>query len=78
MLNCALKDRTKEHSDTKRELLHYIHCHDHRYIAHTDSFKLEIELKETIRERISELEGTDEDKGHVFESLSTSGFILKQ
>ena len=42
----------------KRELSRYVHYHD-RYKAHTDSFKLEIKLKETIQENISKLEERD-------------------
>ncbi|KAJ9674612.1 hypothetical protein PVL29_023883 [Vitis rotundifolia] len=42
----------------KRELSRYVHYHD-RFKAHTDSFKLEIKLKETIQEKISKLEERD-------------------
>lgn len=42
----------------KRDLYRYMHYHN-RYKAHTDSFKLESNLKETIREKVSNLEKKD-------------------
>ncbi|KAH7840988.1 hypothetical protein Vadar_024231 [Vaccinium darrowii] len=40
------------------DLYRYIHYHN-RYKAHTDSFKLESNLKETVREKTSNLEKKD-------------------
>ncbi|KAL7236716.1 hypothetical protein ACSBR1_019924 [Camellia fascicularis] len=49
------EDREKKAERAKRDLYRYMHYHN-RYKAHTDSFKLESNLKETIREKVSNLE----------------------
>ncbi|GKV24347.1 hypothetical protein SLEP1_g33972 [Rubroshorea leprosula] len=46
------EDREKNTERAKRELYRYMHYHN-RYKAHTDSFKLESKLKETILEKVS-------------------------
>ncbi|XP_073292687.1 probable E3 ubiquitin-protein ligase ARI2 isoform X1 [Primulina huaijiensis] len=55
--------RYKEDSEenakrAKRDLYRYMHYHN-RYKAHTDSFKQESRLKETIKEKVSSLEARD-------------------
>ncbi|OVA18625.1 zinc finger protein [Macleaya cordata] len=52
------EEREKQAERAKRDLYRYMHYHN-RYKAHTDSFKLETKLKETIQERISVLESRD-------------------
>ncbi|KAH7834995.1 hypothetical protein Vadar_021890 [Vaccinium darrowii] len=52
------EDREKNAERAKRDLYRYMHYHN-RYKAHTDSFKLESNLKETIREKVSNLEKKD-------------------
>ncbi|XP_057964244.1 probable E3 ubiquitin-protein ligase ARI2 isoform X2 [Malania oleifera] len=49
------EDREKKAERAKRDLYRYMHYHN-RYKAHTDSFKLESKLKETIREKVSNSE----------------------
>ncbi|GLT44308.1 hypothetical protein SLA2020_182130 [Shorea laevis] len=46
------EDGEKKTERAKRELYRYMHYHN-RYKAHTDSFKLESKLKETILEKVS-------------------------
>ncbi|KAK9286988.1 hypothetical protein L1049_015396 [Liquidambar formosana] len=46
------EDTEKKSERAKRDLYRYMHYHN-RYKAHTDSFKLESKLKETIREKVS-------------------------
>ncbi|GLT43042.1 hypothetical protein SLA2020_170160 [Shorea laevis] len=46
------EDREKNTERAKRDLYRYMHYHN-RYKAHTDSFKLESKLKETILEKVS-------------------------
>ncbi|PIN12373.1 putative E3 ubiquitin ligase [Handroanthus impetiginosus] len=55
--------RYKEESEkkaerAKRDLYRYMHYHN-RYKAHTDSFKQESRLRETIKEKVSNLEAKD-------------------
>ncbi|XP_071935489.1 probable E3 ubiquitin-protein ligase ARI2 isoform X1 [Coffea arabica] len=52
------EDREKKAERAKRDLYRYMHYHN-RYKAHTDSFKQESRLRETIREKISNLEARD-------------------
>ncbi|KAL1176631.1 hypothetical protein V6Z11_A04G171700 [Gossypium hirsutum] len=47
-----IEDREKKTERAKRDLYRYMHYHN-RYKAHTDSFKLESKLKETILEKVS-------------------------
>ncbi|KAF9620206.1 hypothetical protein IFM89_010941 [Coptis chinensis] len=49
------EDTEKKAERAKRDLYRYMHYHNH-YKAHTDSFKLEAKLKETIQGKISILE----------------------
>ncbi|XVE67413.1 hypothetical protein DITRI_Ditri08aG0158700 [Diplodiscus trichospermus] len=49
------EDREKKTERAKRDLYRYMHYHN-RYKAHTDSFKLESKLKETILEKVSNSE----------------------
>ncbi|PON76903.1 E3 ubiquitin ligase RBR family [Parasponia andersonii] len=51
-------DGEKKAERAKRDLYRYMHYHN-RYKAHTDSFKLESKLKETIQEKVSVLEERD-------------------
>ncbi|XP_058750542.1 probable E3 ubiquitin-protein ligase ARI1 isoform X1 [Vicia villosa] len=51
------KEQEKTAERAKRDLYRYMHYHN-RYKAHTDSFKLESKLKDTIRGRISKSEET--------------------
>ncbi|KAH9695869.1 putative E3 ubiquitin-protein ligase ARI1 [Citrus sinensis] len=46
------EDKAKKTERAKRELYRYMHYHN-RYKAHTDSFKLESKLKETVLEKVS-------------------------
>ncbi|XWS55265.1 hypothetical protein CRYUN_Cryun10bG0160400 [Craigia yunnanensis] len=46
------EDGEKKNERAKRDLYRYMHYHN-RYKAHTDSFKLESKLKETILEKVS-------------------------
>ncbi|KAJ4716447.1 RBR-type E3 ubiquitin transferase [Melia azedarach] len=46
------EDKAKKTERAKRDLYRYMHYHN-RYKAHTDSFKLESKLKETILEKVS-------------------------
>ncbi|XP_010254991.1 PREDICTED: probable E3 ubiquitin-protein ligase ARI2 isoform X2 [Nelumbo nucifera] len=46
------EDHEKRAERAKRDLYRYMHYHN-RYKAHTDSFKLETKLKETIQNKIS-------------------------
>ncbi|XAR72845.1 Ubiquitin--protein ligase [Bertholletia excelsa] len=52
------EDQEKKAERAKRDLYRYMHYHN-RYKAHTDSFKLESNLKETIKEKVSNLEKKD-------------------
>ncbi|XP_047315802.1 probable E3 ubiquitin-protein ligase ARI2 [Impatiens glandulifera] len=52
------EDEQKKSERAKEELHRYIHYHS-RYKAHTDSFKLESNLKETVKEKVSILENMD-------------------
>ncbi|KAL7263728.1 hypothetical protein ACSBR1_001808 [Camellia fascicularis] len=52
------EDREKNAERAKRDLYRYMHYHN-RYKAHTDSFKLESNLKETIKEKVSNSEKKD-------------------
>ncbi|KAA8545932.1 hypothetical protein F0562_020617 [Nyssa sinensis] len=52
------EDGEKNTECAKRDLYRYMHYHN-RYKAHTDSFKLESNLKETIREKVSNSETKD-------------------
>ncbi|XP_052197020.1 probable E3 ubiquitin-protein ligase ARI2 isoform X2 [Diospyros lotus] len=52
------EDGEKKAERAKRDLYRYMHYHN-RYKAHTDSFKLESNLKETIKEKVSNLENKD-------------------
>ncbi|XP_044490141.1 probable E3 ubiquitin-protein ligase ARI2 isoform X2 [Mangifera indica] len=49
------EDKANKTERAKRDLYRYMHYHN-RYKAHTDSFKLESKLKETILEKVSILE----------------------
>lgn len=51
-------DREQKTERAKRELYRYMHYHN-RYKAHTDSFTQESRLRETIREKVSNLEAKD-------------------
>ncbi|KAL5562582.1 hypothetical protein UlMin_032329 [Ulmus minor] len=51
-------DREKKSERAKRDLYRYMHYHN-RYKAHTDSFKLESKLKESIQEKVSISEERD-------------------
>lgn len=52
------EDREKKAERAKRDLYRYMHYHN-RYKAHTDSFKLESKLKDTIKEKVSNSEEKD-------------------
>ncbi|KZV52653.1 hypothetical protein F511_07046 [Dorcoceras hygrometricum] len=52
------EDTEKNAERAKRDLYRYMHYHN-RYKAHTDSFKQESRLKETIKEKVSSLEARD-------------------
>ncbi|XP_073022322.1 probable E3 ubiquitin-protein ligase ARI2 isoform X2 [Primulina eburnea] len=52
------EDSEKNAERAKRDLYRYMHYHN-RYKAHTDSFKQESRLKETIKEKVSSLEARD-------------------
>ncbi|CAL0304218.1 unnamed protein product [Lupinus luteus] len=52
------KDQKKSAERARRDLYRYMHYHN-RYKAHTDSFKLETKLKETIQEKIDISEEKD-------------------
>ncbi|KAL7585564.1 probable E3 ubiquitin-protein ligase ARI2 isoform X1 [Lactuca sativa] len=52
------EDREKKSERAKRDLYRYMHYHN-RYKAHTDSFKQESRLKETIKEKVRILEEKD-------------------
>lgn len=52
------EDQEKKAERAKRDLYRYMHYHN-RYKAHTDSFKQESRLKETIRDKVSSLEARD-------------------
>lgn len=52
------EDREKRTERAKRDLYRYMHYHN-RYKAHTDSFKLESKLKESILEKVSNSEGKE-------------------
>ncbi|CAK9142609.1 unnamed protein product [Ilex paraguariensis] len=52
------EDREKKAERAKRDLYRYMHYHN-RYKAHTDSFEQESRLRETIREKVSNLEERD-------------------
>jgi ariadne-1 len=55
------EDQGKKTERAKMDLLRYIHYHN-LFKAHTDSFKREAELKETIQEKISHLEERQSSK----------------
>ncbi|GJU65665.1 probable E3 ubiquitin-protein ligase ARI2 isoform X1, partial [Tanacetum coccineum] len=52
------EDREKQSERAKRDLYRYMHYHN-RYKAHTDSFKQESKLKETIQGKVAILEGKE-------------------
>ncbi|KAI3448059.1 hypothetical protein Pfo_004724 [Paulownia fortunei] len=52
------EDGEKKAERAKRDLYRYMHYHN-RYKAHTDSFKQESRLRETIKEKVSHLEAKD-------------------
>ncbi|KAJ4836069.1 carbonyl reductase (NADPH-dependent) ari1 [Turnera subulata] len=52
------EDQGKNTERAKRDLYRYMHYHN-RYKAHTDSFKLESKLKETILEKVSNSENRE-------------------
>ncbi|KAK4401581.1 putative E3 ubiquitin-protein ligase ARI1 [Sesamum angolense] len=52
------EDGEKKAERAKRDLYRYMHYHN-RYKAHTDSFKQESRLRETIKEKVSHLEARD-------------------
>nr|XP_043627519.1 probable E3 ubiquitin-protein ligase ARI2 [Erigeron canadensis] len=52
------EDSKKKSERAKRDLYRYMHYHN-RYKAHTDSFKQESRLKETIRDKVAVLEEKD-------------------
>ncbi|XP_057788269.1 probable E3 ubiquitin-protein ligase ARI2 isoform X1 [Salvia miltiorrhiza] len=52
------EDGEKKAERAKRDLYRYMHYHN-RYKAHTDSFKQESRLRETIKEKVSNLEARD-------------------
>jgi ariadne-1 len=52
------EDREKKSEQAKRDLYRYMHYHN-RYKAHTDSFKQESRLRETIKDKVSILEAKD-------------------
>lgn len=52
------EDTEKKAERAKRDLYRYMHYHN-RYKAHTDSFKQESGLKETIKNKVSVLEEKD-------------------
>ncbi|GFP85434.1 probable E3 ubiquitin-protein ligase ari2 [Phtheirospermum japonicum] len=52
------EDSGKKAERAKRDLYRYMHYHN-RYKAHTDSFKQESRLRETIKEKLSNLEARD-------------------
>ncbi|KAK6143503.1 hypothetical protein DH2020_023851 [Rehmannia glutinosa] len=52
------EDGAKKAERAKRDLYRYMHYHN-RYKAHTDSFKQESRLRETIKEKVSHLEARD-------------------
>ncbi|KAI7743844.1 hypothetical protein M8C21_031483, partial [Ambrosia artemisiifolia] len=53
------EDEEKKSERAKRDLYRYMHYHN-RYKAHTDSFKQESRLKETIRDKVETLEGNSQ------------------
>ncbi|GMH17519.1 hypothetical protein Nepgr_019360 [Nepenthes gracilis] len=59
------EDHVSKTERAKRELWRYVHYHN-RYKAHTDSYKLEAKLKETIQRKISKLE----EKESTFKDFS--------
>lgn len=52
------EDQEKKSERAKRDLYRYMHYHN-RYKAHTDSFTQESRLKETIKEKVGNLESRD-------------------
>ncbi|KAI3933249.1 hypothetical protein MKW92_022101 [Papaver armeniacum] len=54
------EDQEKQAERAKRDLNRYMHYHN-RYKAHTDSFKLESKLKETIQYQIVKLESKESE-----------------
>ncbi|XP_042004260.1 probable E3 ubiquitin-protein ligase ARI2 isoform X1 [Salvia splendens] len=52
------EDGEKKAERAKRDLYRYMHYHN-RYKAHTDSFKQESKLRDTIKSKVSRLEGKD-------------------
>ncbi|KAL3814166.1 hypothetical protein ACJIZ3_015434 [Penstemon smallii] len=52
------EDSEKKAERAKRDLFRYMHYHN-RYKAHADSFKQETKLRETIKEKVSNLEAKD-------------------
>ncbi|GJR95531.1 probable E3 ubiquitin-protein ligase ARI2 [Tanacetum coccineum] len=52
------EDREKQAERAKRDLYRYMHYHN-RYKAHTDSFKQESKLKDTIQGKVAILEGKE-------------------
>ncbi|KAK1418205.1 hypothetical protein QVD17_27348 [Tagetes erecta] len=52
------EDQKKQSERAKRYHYRYIHYYN-RYKAHTDSFKQESKLKETVRDKVAVLEGKD-------------------
>ncbi|KAL8027722.1 hypothetical protein ABFS82_14G111400 [Erythranthe guttata] len=52
------EDSAKKSERAKRELYRYMHYHN-RYKAHTDSFKQESRLSETVKEKVSNLEANE-------------------
>ncbi|KAH6811867.1 RING/U-box superfamily protein [Perilla frutescens var. frutescens] len=52
------EDGEKKAERAKRDLYRYMHYHN-RYKAHTDSFRQESRLRETIKEKVSHLEARD-------------------
>lgn len=52
------EDQEKKSERAKRDLYRYMHYHN-RYKAHTDSFTQESRLRETIKEKVANLESKD-------------------
>lgn len=52
------EDQEKKSERAKRDLYRYMHYHN-RYKAHTDSFTQESRLRETIKEKVANLESRD-------------------
>ncbi|KAL1324107.1 hypothetical protein AAHE18_13G064200 [Arachis hypogaea] len=72
------KEQEKTAERAKRDLYRYMHYHN-RYKAHTDSFKLESKLKETIQEKIAVSEEKDSTlRDYSWEEMTEAQREIKQ